>query len=73
MTGDHPPDWSARLLRDAAICEHNGWTIEWALEHYTATERSDPVLRDDIRRLHDSMHSWYDLRDAEVRRHDIVL
>ena len=63
----------ARLLRDAAICEHNRWTIERALEHYTATERSDPVLRDDIRRLHDSMHSWYELRDADVRRHDIVL
>lgn len=63
----------ARLIRDAAVCEHNRWTIERALAQFVPTERPERELRDDVRRLHDNMHDWYALSDARTRRYDIVM
>lgn len=84
--GDDPQGWvpagkkladedvgTAIRLRDAAVCEHDRWTIERALEQFLPTERPDRALRDDTRRLHDNMHDWYALREAAIRRYDVVL
>jgi hypothetical protein len=64
---------TAIRLRDAAICEHNRWTIERALEQFLPTERPERALRDDARRLHNNMHDWYALEEATIRRYDVVL
>jgi hypothetical protein len=64
---------TAIRLRDAAICEHNRWTTERALEQFIPTERPDRALRDDVRRLHNNMHDWYALETATIRRYDVVL
>ncbi|MCY1669025.1 hypothetical protein [Rhizobium sp. SL86] len=64
---------TAIRLRDAAICEHNRWTIERALEQFVPTERPDRALRDDTRRLHNNMHDWYALQQATIRRYDVVM
>lgn len=84
--GGDPQDWvaagmslagedaeTALRLRDAAVCEHNRWTIERALEQFVPTERPDRALRDDTRRLHNNMHDWYALQEAMIRRYDVVL
>jgi len=63
----------ALQLRAAAVCEHNRWTIERALEQYTLPESPDRTLRDNERRVHPYMHNWYGLTDANTRRFDVVL
>lgn len=64
---------TAVLVRDAAICEHNRWTMERALAQFVPTARPDRELRDDSRRRHNNMHDWFDLGDAETRRYDLVM
>ena len=64
---------TAILVRDAAICEHNRWTMERALAQFVPTARPDRELRDDSRRRHNNMHDWFDLGDAETRRYDLVM
>ena len=64
---------TAILIRDAAICEHNRWTMERALSQFVPTTRPDRALRDDARRRHNNMHDWFDLGDSEIRRYDVVM
>lgn len=64
---------TAVLIRDAAICEHNRWTMERALAQFMPTEHPDRALRDDVRRLHNNMHDWFELGDAATRRYDLVM
>jgi len=64
---------TAVLIRNAALCEHNRWTIERALAQFLPTTRPDRALRDDVRRIHNNMHDWFDLEDAETRRYDLVM
>lgn len=63
----------ARRIRDAAVCEHNRWTVERALAQFIPTESPGGDLRDDVRRLHNNMHDWYKLGDARTRRYDLVM
>lgn len=63
----------AIMLRDAAVCEHNRWTVERALEQFLPTETPDAKLRDDVRRFHNNMQDWYALSGADIRRYDVVL
>ncbi|SFN90024.1 hypothetical protein SAMN05216224_12217 [Thioclava dalianensis] len=64
---------TALLIRDAAICEHNRWTTERALAQFLPTARPDRRMRNDVRRLHNNMHDWFELGDAETRRYDVVM
>lgn len=64
---------TAILIRNAALCEHNRWTMERALVQFVPTARPDRSLRDDVRRFHNNMHDWFDLEDAETRRYDLVM
>lgn len=63
----------ARQLLAVALCEHNRWTAARMLERFIPTDKPDPPLRDDTRRLHDNMHDWFSLPSAEVRRFDVVM
>lgn len=64
---------TAVFIRNAALCEHNRWTMERALAQFVPTARPERALRDDVRRLHNNMHDWFDLGDAETRRYDLVM
>lgn len=69
-----PVDLQTALdLRASALCEHNRWTNERALEQFVPAPTSDGGMRDDVRRLHNNMFDWYDLETAAVRRFDVVL
>ena len=63
----------ARRLRAAAICEHNRWITERALDQFLPTAQPDAAQRDDTRRLHNNMFPWDALQDAMIRRYDVVM
>ena len=64
---------AAIRLRDAAVVEHNRWTMDRILQQFLPTSRPERALRDDVRRLHDNMHDWYDLSSDAIRRYDVVM